>query len=577
MKRVKGEDISKEDFGQALKKAVSEVFMARGFMSHGIQRSGVEGFDKSNWQQSVLDYVSGWAGYKSKMIAAQKIGKTWGGIDWAGKEGLRQYADKYVRDAFRNDDNMDRLSAKVRSALFFKFLGGVVKSAVVNLTQTPVAFWPRFSVETKWSSVKLAEEVGKASADVLKALYTEPEGGASRRETAQAKRLSDEELRGITKARQDGTINDQLTEELMGDLPGKYGSVVRGVADVMKWMFGKAEIFNREVAYITSFRTAKDRGYTFEKADKFARDMIRESHFQYGKFNLPPFARGQGKAPKLARAAYTFRSYSHNMIEMYMSLATDHGTAGKVAILKSLGAIALIGGIGSLPFFETIEEEYHRLTGKNIRSEIKKKWGEWATYINYGLPAMIGIDLSTSLGQDVPKSAIEILGAPTAFWQETANMVDDIKKGDTYRAIEDAPFMPSAVRNVMKANRLGERGLETRGGKPILDSDFEPVKLNKAEQVGQAMGFQPARVSEEYRQNRAQQVERDMWDKKKRLLGDRYRIADKKGNTDKILDEISEFNETRPDYIAPITVKTIRQWIIDKPSKREVLMEEEIK
>ena len=577
MKRVKGEDVSKEDFDHALKQAVADVFMARGFMSHGIQRSGVEGFDTSNWQQSVLDYVSGWAGYKSKMIAAQKVGKKWGGIDWTGKEGLRQYADKYIRDAFRNEDNLDRLSAKVRSALFFKFLGGVVKSAVVNLTQTPASFWPRLSVETKWSTVKIAEEIGKASADIVKAFYTEPEGGASRRETTQAKRLSEEERRGITKARQDGTINDQLTEELMGDLPGKYGSVVRGVADAMKWMFGQAEKFNREVAYITSFRVGKERGYTFEKADEFARDMIRESHFQYGKFNLPPFGRGQGKAPKIARAMYTFRSYSHNMIEMYMSLATDHSTAGKVAILKSLGAIALIGGIGSLPFFETIEEEYHRLTGKNIRSEIKKKWGEWATYINYGLPGLFGVDLSTSLGQDIPKNAIDILGAPTAFWQETSNMIDDIKKGDIYRAVEDAPIMPSAVRNVMKADRLGDRGLETRGGKPILDSDFDPVKLNKAEQVGQAIGFQPARVSEEYRQNRAQQVERDIWDKKKQLLGDRYRIADRKGDTDKILDEISKFNEERPDYIAPVTIKTIRQWIINKPSKREVLMEEGVR
>jgi GGDEF domain-containing protein len=563
---------SKAEFKNAMNKAVAEVFKVRGFMSHAIERKKIPGYDKSNWQDSILNYVSQWAGFKSKMIASREMWDTWGKIDWKGREKLRAFASKQIRDTFENATRLDRTIDKARAVLFRQFLSGMVKSAAIQTTQNYLTTIPRLTVETNFSGLKVQSEMNKAALDVVKAIYTKPKKGWTRRQTAQAKRLSPEEQRGLTRARENGIISAQTTDELMGQTLGKYGTLFNKVDRGLAFMFQSAETFNRETAYLAAFRIAKKKGKSYEDAAQFAEDIIDQTHFRYGKTNLPAFARGNLKA---GRAAYSFRHYMRNLFHLWGALGKRHGVKGKWGLAKSFAALMVFGGAMSFPFIETIDEQYTKLVGKGLISDIAKKTGKWSKYMLYGVPGALGIDLTGSLGTDIPTSVMEVLGAPTEWFKRIKHMYQDIKQGDTQRAIEDFPLMPNFTRSPMASYRYATRGIESRTGKKKTDEDFEPVKLTTGEAIKKSIGFQPTKVSEFYRKERATGLVRKTWQNRKKTLlaklrkaGDKYGLDSSQFN--KVLDEIIEYNEKVPVLVAPITNDAINNALTpDYQTKRE--------
>lgn len=50
------------------------------------------------------------------------------------KPGLMAYSSKYVQDMLRNQEPMDRASARLRGLAFAYFLGGSLRSAAVQMT-----------------------------------------------------------------------------------------------------------------------------------------------------------------------------------------------------------------------------------------------------------------------------------------------------------------------------------------------------------------------------------------------------------------------------------------------------------
>lgn len=567
-------------FRDAMERAVADMWKAMGFMEHGIRRRNVPGWDASNWQDAILEYVAGYAGWKAKMVASKRLATTWGGIDWSRRPVLRGYAEKYLRDSWENEGAVDRAVARVRGALFYKFLGGVVKSAVVNLTQNYMAFVPRMTLETSFPEARITAEMARSAADVVAALWTAPDPGKTRRQSAKAKRLTPEESRYLNRARENGTVSDQWTEELMGQLPGEYGSRSRAVGRVMKFMFGSAEIFNRETAGLTAFRVAKRRGWTFDRSADWADRIVEQTHYTMGKTNLPPFARG-GDFAKWARSGYQFRGYMHNTFHLWSKLGHS-GWRGKFALAKAFGALLLFGGISSLPFWQFVEEKLQKATGRNVRDEIAELAGEYSRYIFYGVPEMIGVDLSGSLGTGVPTSVSDLIGVPWSLWDESGKMVGSLRRGDVYRAVEDAPVMPMVGKNLMKGWRYYERGIESRSGRPVLDEDWSgPIRLGADEAVLKGiLGFQPSSVSEHYRKDRAAKIGTAYWADRKRMLRDRFLVAYNLHGPDsaqvaEVERAVERFNEKIPEWVAPITGASFRRWTTEKPGRREAARRED--
>jgi hypothetical protein len=198
---------------------------------------------------------------------------------------------------------------------------------------------------------------------------------------------------------------------------------------------------------------------------------------------------------------------------------------------------------------------------------------------NFMEGALIWCKLLTHTGMS---HIYEILGAPTEWAKRSKQTYEDIKAGDTPRAVEDFPLMPTFTRNILKAVRLKERGLEKRSGQPVIDDDFEKIRLSFGEAARQATGFRPPKLSEHYRRGQSERLVERYWQDKKSDIIKRWAIARNRfGDYSKqayaIQSELDRFNYDAPDYIPPVTGADLRRRAVPRRSKRKILLREEVK
>ena len=77
------------------------------------------------------------------MEAAADFARALGKIDASASPRLWEYAAQYTKDMLRNSDQIDRITGNIKSVAFAWYLGGNIKTAVVNLTQNAVVGVPR--------------------------------------------------------------------------------------------------------------------------------------------------------------------------------------------------------------------------------------------------------------------------------------------------------------------------------------------------------------------------------------------------------------------------------------------------
>ena len=580
-----------ETIKKELKHNIANVFKERGFLRHGLSRADfVKGFETDNLKQVLFNYLSGYSGFVTKMEASKSFRKELAEFAFAkGKTGIKagetpelyKYATKYVRDVMENTDRYDNISSSIRAGFFIKYLGGVIKSGFVNLTQNFIGAAPRLSLETKGAYVKLGKSMGDIVAHYAK----------------KGKYLPDEEINALRIALQKGWTREQYISELSGTL-SQYGKIPQSIKQMLSGPMTISERFNRQSTFLAGFRVFRnEKGLPFDDAIQKASEVVLDSHFLYGKGNLPGTLRGS-RIGKLARSAYTFRTFTHN----YINLLSYLYKKDKKAVAKSLAAIGTIGGISSLPLFKTAESIASRY-GYNPRSYLKRKSEEYgltgvAELALYGIPSLLGIDLGGSIGIELPgqrefssqdpkqlllELPVDILGVPGSLVEDTIKSAYHLHSGDMKRAIEDSPVTPIAISNMMKALRYKTEGMTSMSGKPILTEEGEPVKLSTKEMIMKgSFGFQTPKLTESYRKFKARKTELDRWNNKKELIKNKYlRMANRYGvdskQVEEAWDDIFKFNDIVPDYITSITGDTIRGWESLRKSKRSFLLEEAIR
>ncbi len=535
----------KSDMEEALAKAISTVFQSRGWAGHAIHRKGIPGFEKGDVFGVLHDYISGYAGFKTKITRAREHGKTLRNIDAKKNPGEYQYVSQYVRDMLANQDNVDRLVDTLRAAFFVKYLGFVVKSGMVNLTQNVVMAGPVLSVYTRGAHLKLA----KAMADTRKAL-TSKEAWTGGKMTY--KHLSKDEQAAIQTFIETGAASDLYLKELKGNLPGRgWGKHLKKGIDMSGIFMQTAEKFNRTSTGLAAYRVGKENGMGHDEAVTFAKQIVYDSHFLYGKANMPSWARG-GTAQKFARAAYTFRSFTHNYLGMMAHLLSNQGVAGKLAFARSLRNIFLMGGLSSIPFFEMFARLLSWLIGDDDEDTLTKIRGylphNWMKdIVVYGLPGLFGIDLSGSLSIEVPRNFKDIIGVPYAMMEDTMNMIESLRSGDTYRAVSETPVTPMAIRNAMRGLELYTTGQRTRSGRDVnRPGERGPKKISGYEAVRKGVfGLQPTSVSKGYKQYESNRRMEKTLERKQQLWANRYVHAlrrDDDREKKKILKELFAWN-----------------------------------
>jgi len=440
------------DMEKALSKAVADVFKARGWAQHAMNRENIPGFDKEDIFGTLFDYLAGYTGFKTKIVRAREHHKTLTEISARERPEEYRYLSQYIRDNLENQTDVDRAVDMLRGVFFVKYLGFVVKSGFVNSTQNFVLAAPTLSQYTKGNAEL---KIGRAMKDVRRAVTSKAAWTSGKVEYPG---LKADEQRAIETLVEQGAATDLFLRELKGSMPGRgrYGRMAKKFVDRSGIFMQLAEKWNRASTGLAAYRVGRDElGMDEVDAIEFAKEVIYDSHFLYGKLNLPSAMRG-GPVRKIVRSAYTFRTFTHNYLSAIAHMIRNQRYA---AAARSLRNVTLIGGLASFPFFKAFTEAMQWALGDDDEDTMTKIIGwmpqKWMRDLTvFGLPGVFGYDISGSLGIDIPRDWGELLGVPYAAWEDTVRMTESWKAGQKFRAISESPITPIPVRNAMRGWEL---------------------------------------------------------------------------------------------------------------------------
>lgn len=578
-----------------------------------------------------------------KMRAAPKLQRILGQMEVDRKSGkstvnlgkLIDFLNGHMQDVLNPVED----AAKIRAFAFLWWLSFVPASAVLNASQVPITTWPYLS--SRFGTPRTVKEIMKA--------YTE-------RNTYWGKgKLSDSELdyRFMERAMKDGFAEESQATEVAGIGEGSNLQRMLGTTKLDRtlkqwsyygaYMFQQVEKVNRFVTFKAATRLAmakpdtkyltdlelqntqtfeglKLEGFSPEEARAYlaGRDAVRQTQFEYNRWNRPKFMKG-----KVGGTLFTFWMFTQGML--------NFGRRSPGA-LKFWFVMIAIGGIMGLPGADDLKEIIKAASqwwfGKDF--DVEREAREFITliinpYLDENLPEwaprqvsadlflhgasensfglanlgeMIGmphvprIDMSGSLSmgrllpidpsvfkpgvewnERVAKTAERLAGAALGPAFAMANALQDQQlPGDDFKMWERA--MPRALRSLMRAGRLGAEGRErTRTGADV--TDFDPMDpQHNAELIAISMGFQSTRLSRKWDRTIATQELDKYWDLRKAIilkqLDHATYMRDKDGRAD-VMKAVRKYNTEAKEAgfsLKGISSDTIRRSMKERQRRR---------
>jgi len=538
----------------------------RGFNSHLLHRKNVAGFSE-DLGRSLTDYAVGLAGYLSKAPALRDQRDLLAQIPQSMSD-LKAYADDYVSYTLNSQEE----AAALRGLLFTMYLGWNVKSALADATQNITSGWPVLSQYTKGALRRLT----KASKDVMMH-YVNPKNSP----------LSPEQQKALEIGIASGDVSAKLMFELMGAAKGETSGgflpeSVKKLRDSSGMFFSGVERFNRATMLLAAFDVAREKGLSFIDATNFARKLVRDAHYEYGKANRPKLFRGRIGAP-----IGTFRTFLLNYVLMNVNFARqligrdvvgrqpELSGLGKevlrasgegllsptnpgIALLKSMGAMAAFSGLSGVlisgPILYALKkagydpetsfrEWFHRLTGGFLTHSSERVL---ADSIYHGVPSALGVDLSGSIGVgdlvpsvDLP-GVLGVIGDVT--FQRPKRLAKALSSGDTLKAFSQ--FLPEAGRNLVQGYKYATEGVRTSKGKLI----YQP---SLGESTLKALGFVPSGVAKTWAARNAIHSLQNRLATDREHFYDRFVRAFYKGDSEGLREvrrDLANYNRGKPAY-----------------------------
>ncbi|WP_333826848.1 PLxRFG domain-containing protein [Pararhodobacter sp.] len=458
------------------------------------------------------------------------------------------------------------------SAAFVYYLGATPAAALVNISQTVVVGIPVLAAGFERSTI------GSAARHLSRALR---EFGLGKGSVSNAKSLKPDEKAAMEEAYRRGIIDKSQAHDLAGvaETGVEYSDIRARLMRPIAFLFHHAERLNREITFMAAYRMAKEAGLEGEAAIEKAGNLAWKTHFNYESDSRPRLQHND-----FVRVATVFRNYQLNMIyrlfrDSHQSLkgATEadrkEARAQLIGITGMMAMMAGVSGTWGFALITTLAGLFMPGGADDIEQEVKEALvntlgRDMAGLILNGVPGHLsGINLSQRMGMpelwfrrpdrqqegdDLYQYwAEQMLGAVPGMAQNAFRGVNMALEGEVWRGVETAS--PKFVRDWMRSARYAQEGVTTYRGNPIIES------VTPAEALTQALGFTPARVSEQYQTNRwMQNTQSRITDQRSTILrraGDDIRA----GNpiSDRAAQAIREFNSEYPQYA--ITTDTIRQ------------------
>ena len=529
------------------------------------------------------------------------------GIDISKRDALRDYMAQHY-DYIMNPTND---WAQLRSLAFMWWIGFVVQSAALNMTQIPLVGYPWLA--SQFGDTKSVLELNKAALK-LRQLYQNKPGA-----------LPENFAKALDRAVREGVVDESQATELAGVAQGQYISRLMPGTKVQRmlmnfnhygsWMFATSEKMNRRIMFRAAWELAQktknqkyldelveqnsllyedliNDGYSPQDAKAYlsGRDAVERTQFRYAAHTRPEFMRGK------KGVLFTFFMFVQNMV--WFAAHSPGNTRFLVMMLAMGGLMGLPGAedMSAAAKFASkkllgkdfdVEEEIRELVTEMLGSDVppdlllfgssRYGFGLPAAMDALGLPkAHFDISANISMGRIVPGLA-EILSGEGDFDSKYNRVTTDIAGAsfgiglNLLKALSDDQLpaddfkrweraMPRALKNINRAARYLAEGRErSRTGATVLEYDLSDPD-HMAEIFGQALGFTPARSTQMYSFLNAKRETEMYWGTQRRILLTRfdqsYVLNDPAMRKD-VMQDIRAFNKRVPFPSIAVTGRDI--------------------
>jgi hypothetical protein len=521
---------------EAMQEWLREALAEQSALKHHIRRKGIEGFDPDAGRV-VAAFVTSNARAASRALHGRRI-----------QDNLESITDGDVKDEARKltqyvNDPREEAQA-IRTLLFVYYIGGSVASAIVNLTQTLVQTYPYLA--QYGGAARAAARVGRA---VRLALG----------------RIDDPDLAAaVARAERDGVIKPQEVFMLQAEASRNLGSDVRVRAALAVWasFFQMAEQFNRRVAFIAGYLTAKGEGQPRPFA--FAENAVDETQSIFNKGNRPNWARGA-----LGATLFTFKTFLIQYVEFLARLPLKERAL-------ALAVLVMLSGLRGLPFAEDAEDlidtvaqrlGYSFTTRKAMQDFADATLGEGlADLLLTGVSGTgaLPFDVSQRLGMadllpatgllkpstpDTGRQVLEVFGVPGSF-------VRDLTRGEV---------RPIAIRNAAKGWEMYQRGIFTdQRGRKVME-------VTPVDAAFKAIGLQPSKVARESRAIQDQVGLRTLHQRVEREIAEEIALGifeDNDARVQRAYERLESWNHRNPDHQIVIGSQAIDRRVADMQRDR---------
>lgn len=542
---------------------------------YSLRKSRIHRKGRAGFEEDALRAFASHMFHGSHQLARMKYSMELGDlIDQAEREAKRTRSPVrsglVVEQARMNHDYVmnptsNRISQVATQGAFMWYLAQSPAAALVNMSQTFIV-----------APAKLAAFYDKGAAAGIpvalgylnRAMF---DLGMGRTFAEKSARVTPEEKRAVSEAYRMGLITRTQSHDVagIGDSGVKYSPIRAKLMAALSFMFHHTERINREATFLAAYRMAKKRGLDPKNAIRKAADLTWDSHYDYQNSSRPAIMHSN-----TGKALLVFRNYSLNMLadlaytayEMVNPRNKQERREARTQMLGLGATLAFNAGIRGLPLYGLLMAIAGMFSddGEDPEVELKKTMlqhfpKQMVGIMMDGVPGYLsGVELSGRIGfgdlwfrsDDMDREGDaqflywlqQVLGASAGIPYNWYRGVSQINDGYTWRGIET--MVPKAIKDPMKAWRYYNEGVSTKNGDPIVD-DVGGWNIFK-----QAMGFNPAKVTEQYKMNSYNMnKQKAITEERSKLLGDFYKAwkAGDEKKVDQITDKMREYSEKYPE------------------------------
>lgn len=312
-----------EEAHEIVREIYLQMSAAGSVRGHLNRRKGVPGFDP-DYMKNLFHY---WFETNKRMTTIKYIPLMKGQIETLDKQlarkpefmSLKKYHELKGYVDLMNDHllaltnpHSSRWADVMTRWGFTWFLGFSPSSAMLNMTQVAMVTLPYLG--GRYGNAKAAKEMAIA----YKTLFSGLEDVKADRQFSIRGKLKGDESKMYDWLEKQGLIDFGFAQEVMGyrETGLAFRSKQFTFMKASAYMFSHAERYNREITALVTYRLARQRGLSENKARQEVRDVIDKTQFYYGREERPGIMRNPAMV-----VMTQFMMHAQGMLYLYSHLA----------------------------------------------------------------------------------------------------------------------------------------------------------------------------------------------------------------------------------------------------------------